>query len=596
MQALMNMADVAPRLAADAAALADEDDLGPMFERHRRWQGLPRNEKEDDTQFTDEESDLGKVPHHVRSPQNSQRAGPSQLHKTRRHVSDDEDGNDNRDSHSGSQIQSSKNSKRARLDIKDLLACYDSDEEASAEVRENYEEMGDGGKPWWEAEDEKEEEEEDEDEEEEGRADEEDFEGEEEKENEEMEEEDRIEEDKRSEEQEEGDEKEDKNVRTFRKSYGLTVAEAVQVLDSILVVDGKGQNASREVVWSAVASIKAMSKMATSMQQINAYQKKNEMLLRRVERNTIRFEQMQRNLELVHAKLEETNAKLDETTVKLEELQESLADMKPTKLPKPELVSRYWFNGFNIILITFYCADIHLLAAVFGTDQAKLKQTAAQLFYSPKVESYSAKGTLFKNVKVGGSMTPNPSSFIVQICYRIGSTDEAFNNVAQRYIISFPLDVGPICKTILDSADEDTIKSEIWEPLAHKLGTLRCNFRDYLHESIVKLQTLPEVFHKATDSYEVPMTSDRIRRFALLRCYVKRIGARNSDGTTKAGLWKTVDEALEGVRQREKTEPHLVKADMKEIVTYDKKKYGEYSDKSLEKAPSRDAEFAKCFS
>ncbi|CAD6943693.1 unnamed protein product [Tilletia controversa] len=489
------MADVAPRLAADAAALADEDDLGPMFERHRRWQGLPRNEKEDDTQFTDEESDLGKVPHHVRSPQNSQRAGPSQLHKTRRHVSDDEDGNDNRDSHSGSQIQSSKNSKRARLDIKDLLACYDSDEEASAEVRENYEEMGDGGKPWWEAEDEKEEEEEDEDEEEEGRADEEDFEGEEEKENEEMEEEDRIEEDKRSEEQEEGDEKEDKNVRTFRKSYGLTVAEAVQVLDSILVVDGKGQNASREVVWSAVASIKAMSKMATSMQQINAYQKKNEMLLRRVERNTIRFEQMQRNLELVHAKLEETNAKLDETTVKLEELQESLADMKPTKLPKPEL--------------------------------AKLKQTAAQLFYSPKVESYSAKGTLFKNVK--------------------------------RYIISFPLDVGPICKTILDSADEDTIKSEIWEPLAHKLGTLRCNFRDY-------------------------------------RCYVKRIGARNSDGTTKAGLWKTVDEALEGVRQREKTEPHLVKADMKEIVTYDKKKYGEYSDKSLEKAPSRDAEFAKCFS
>ncbi|CAD6886781.1 unnamed protein product, partial [Tilletia caries] len=36
MQALMNMADVAPRLAADAAALADEDDLGPMFERHRR--------------------------------------------------------------------------------------------------------------------------------------------------------------------------------------------------------------------------------------------------------------------------------------------------------------------------------------------------------------------------------------------------------------------------------------------------------------------------------------------------------------------------------------------------------------------------------
>ncbi|CAD6891617.1 unnamed protein product, partial [Tilletia caries] len=77
--------------------------------------------------------------------------------------------------------------------------------------------------------------------------------------------------------------------------------------------------------------------MATSMQQINAYQKKNEMLLRHVERNTIRFEQMQRNLELVHAKLEETNAKLDETTVKLKELQESLADMKPTKLPKPEL-------------------------------------------------------------------------------------------------------------------------------------------------------------------------------------------------------------------------------------------------------------------
>ncbi|CAD6907714.1 unnamed protein product, partial [Tilletia caries] len=110
-------------------------------------------------------------------------------------------------------------------------------------------------------------------------------------------------------------------------------------------------------------------------------QKRNEMLLRRVERNTIRFEQMQRNLELVHAKLEETNAKLDETTVKLEELQESLADMKPTKLPKPELVSRYWFSGFNIMLITFYCADIHLLAAVFGTDQAKLKQTAAQLFY-----------------------------------------------------------------------------------------------------------------------------------------------------------------------------------------------------------------------
>ncbi|CAD6896054.1 unnamed protein product [Tilletia controversa] len=323
------------------------------------------------------------------------------------------------------------------------------------------------------------------------------------------------------------------------------------------------QNASREVVWSAVASVKAMSKMAMSMQQINAYQKRNEMLLRRVERNTIRFEQMQRNLELVHAKLEETNAKLDETTVKLEELQESLADMKPTKLPKPELVSRYWFSGFNIMLITFYCADIHLLAAVFGTDQAKLKQTAAQLFYSPKVESYSAQGNLFKNVK--------------------------------RYIISFPLDVGPICKTILDSADEDTIKSEIWEPLAHKLGTLRCNFRDYLHESIVKLQTLPEVFHKATDSYEVPMTSDRIRRFALLRCYVKQIGARNADGTTKAGLWKTVDEALEGVRQREKTEPHLVKADMKAIVTHDKKKYGEYSDKSLEKEPSRDAEFAKCF-
>ncbi|CAD6930851.1 unnamed protein product [Tilletia laevis] len=298
--------------------------------------------------------------------------------------------------------------------------------------------------------------------------------------------------------------------------------------------------------------------MAMSMQQINAYQKRNEMLLRRVERNTIRFEQMQRNLELVHAKLEETNAKLDETTVKLEELQESLADMKPTKLPKPELVSRYWFSGFNIMLITFYCADIHLLAAVFGTDQAKLKQTAAQLFYSPKVESYSAQGNLFKNVKVGGSMTADPSSFIVQICYRIGSTEEAFNNVPQRYIISFPLDVGPICKTILDSADEDTIKSEIWEPLAHKLGTLRCNFRDY-------------------------------------RCYVKQIGARNADGTTKAGLWKTVDEALEGVRQREKTEPHLVKADMKAIVTHDKKKYGEYSDKSLEKEPSRDAEFAKCF-
>ncbi|CAD6984368.1 unnamed protein product [Tilletia controversa] len=99
------------------------------------------------------------------------------------------------------QDQSSKNSKRARLDLKDLLACYDSDEEASAEVRENYEEM----------------EEEDEDEEEEGRADEEDFEGEEEKEDEEMEEEDRIEEDKRSEEQEEDDEKEDKNHSGSRR-------------------------------------------------------------------------------------------------------------------------------------------------------------------------------------------------------------------------------------------------------------------------------------------------------------------------------------------------------------------------------------------
>ncbi|CAD6889444.1 unnamed protein product [Tilletia caries] len=113
------------------------------------------------------------------------------------------------------------------------------------------------------------------------------------------------------------------------------------------------------------------------------------------------------------------------------------------------------------MLVTFYCADIHLLAAVFGTDQAKLKQTAAQLFYSPKVESYSAKGTLFNNVNVGSSMTGDPSLLIVRICYRIGSTEEIFNNVAQRYIISFLLDVGPICKTILDSADEDTIKSEI---------------------------------------------------------------------------------------------------------------------------------------
>ncbi|CAD6889443.1 unnamed protein product [Tilletia caries] len=129
---------------------------------------------------------------------------------------------------------------------KTLLACYDSDEEARPEVRENYEEMGDGGKPWWEAEDEEEEEEEEEEgradeEEEEGRADEEDFEGEEEMEDKKMEEKDEIEEEKRGEEREEDNEKEDKNVRTFRKSYGQNVAEAVQVLDIILVVDGKDQ-------------------------------------------------------------------------------------------------------------------------------------------------------------------------------------------------------------------------------------------------------------------------------------------------------------------------------------------------------------------
>ncbi|KAE8241789.1 hypothetical protein A4X13_0g7263 [Tilletia indica] len=190
----------------------------------------------------------------------------------------------------------------------------------------------------------------------------------------------------------------------------------------------------------------------------------------------------------------------------------------------------------------------------------KLTDLTAQVFYSPEVDSYSANGCLFGAI--------------------------------QRLITRNAMMVGSACKAILDGDDDRAKKRQIWGPVKKKLSTLRCNARDYITE---EGGSILSVIKKCTKAYGIRIIKKRVVRFCLLRFFITQIGGRLEDGKTNPKLWSDVDASLKEMFERQRTEPNVVKREIKAIVDADKNKYGTFSERLIEADNAQDQEILNAF-
>ncbi|KAK0519819.1 hypothetical protein OC834_007256 [Tilletia horrida] len=191
----------------------------------------------------------------------------------------------------------------------------------------------------------------------------------------------------------------------------------------------------------------------------------------------------------------------------------------------------------------------------------KMMDTTANIFYSPEIISYSDNNNIFAAV--------------------------------QRFVKRDPLKIGRACKVLIEGDNDKAKQKQIWSPIKKKISTLKCHLRDYITESIKKKWDLLKLLKKATGSYGVRLTKDRIIRFALLRYYTAKIGARDENNKTNPKLWTDIDGSLRDLWERQKTEPAKVKREINKVLDSDKRAYGKFVESNLEDDNGNDAAYRR---
>ncbi|KAE8219574.1 hypothetical protein CF319_g6750 [Tilletia indica] len=129
------------------------------------------------------------------------------------------------------------------------------------------------------------------------------------------------------------------------------------------------------------------------------------------------------------------------------------------------------------------------------------------------------------------------------------SKDSAMCKVISLYLERNPAIIGTAFATHYNSGDIK-YQSAVTAAIKKKVTNLRSHSRDLMHWSLgidegKKKLNLYELFTKLTQSYQVPLTKERILRVAYLRSIAAKSNPRVVNGGPKSDWWSTVDASVE---------------------------------------------------
>ncbi|CAD6893777.1 unnamed protein product [Tilletia caries] len=141
--------------------------------------------------------------------------------------------------------------------------------------------------------------------------------------------------------------------------------------------------------------------------------------------------------------------------------------------------------------------------------------------------------------------------------------------------------------------DLEVRRAEINPAVKSILSRLRGACGDRIHESMgidtgTKKEALPLLWLRLCKGYDVPFTTKRAYRVAVLRWIAADVSVRQKDGKPTGKFWKTVDATIENLQKRQDQQPEEIKKQLQQIFDADKRKYGTWNDAELVKGGSKE--------
>ncbi|CAD6949945.1 unnamed protein product [Tilletia controversa] len=112
--------------------------------------------------------------------------------------------------------------------------------------------------------------------------------------------------------------------------------------------------------------------------------------------------------------------------------------------------------------------------------------------------------------------------------------------------------------------DLEVRRAEINPAVKSILSRLRGACGDRIHESMgidtgTKKEALPLLWLRLCKGYDVPFTTKRAYRVAVLRWIAADVSVRQKDGKPTGKFWKTVDATIENLQKRQDQQPEEIK-------------------------------------
>ncbi|CAD6959711.1 unnamed protein product [Tilletia controversa] len=164
-----------------------------------------------------------------------------------------------------------------------------------------------------------------------------------------------------------------------------------------------------------------------------------------------------------------------------------------------------------------------------------------------------------------------------------------YSELVTRYCAKGPL----FNKVMAYLKSNALLVSENFKHQFDDLEVRRAEINPAIHESMgidtgTKKEALPLLWLRLCKGYDVPFTTKRAYRVAVLRWIAADVSVRQKDGKPTGKFWKIVDATIGNLQKRQDQQPEEIKKQLQQIFDADKRKYGTWNDAELVKGGSKE--------